>query len=79
MDTVEVVPTHRHHWLIAEPHGPFSAAVCKHCAVERDFRNWLPDLDFLTSGEPGARGPSTPRWNGRAKAMRSPYAARPTG
>ena len=32
-------PDCRHHWLIDPPDGPSSDARCKHCGVERKFRN----------------------------------------
>lgn len=28
-----------HHWLIETPKGPTSKSICKHCSIEREFRN----------------------------------------
>ncbi len=37
---------HQHHWIIETANGPRSEGVCKSCHAQRDFPNWLPDLDF---------------------------------
>jgi hypothetical protein len=42
---------HAHHWVIGEPNGPFSAGFCKRCGVKRDFRNWLAELEFITTDD----------------------------
>jgi len=42
-------PDHFHRWRIDEPSGPQSTGVCKICGVEKLFRNWLPDMDFITN------------------------------
>lgn len=44
-------PDHFHHWLIESPNGETSRGVCKICGATREFRNWLPDADFLTYEE----------------------------
>lgn len=51
---------HRHHWVIAEPGGPLSAGVCKHCSGERMFRNSTPESGFITAGERQGFGSSRP-------------------
>ena len=42
---------HAHHWVIGEPEGPVSRGVCKTCGAARDFRNWLEEIDFITTDE----------------------------
>jgi hypothetical protein len=48
---VESSQEHQHHWVIAEPNGHWSAGVCKLCQTQRQFRNWLPEADFITREE----------------------------
>ena len=47
----EVKADHMHRWRIDEPNGPTSTGVCKVCGIEKTFRNWLPDMDFITNEE----------------------------
>ncbi len=47
-----------HHWLIDEANGEQSAGRCKHCFARRDFRNWLPGLNFAGKDESRAVGAS---------------------
>ena len=42
---------HFHRWRIDEPSGPMSRGVCKVCGVEKEFKNWLSDMDFITNEE----------------------------
>jgi len=42
---------HKHRWRIAEPNGPVSVGTCKVCGAEKEFRNWLSDMDFITNEE----------------------------
>lgn len=42
---------HPHRWRIGEPDGPISVGVCKVCGVEKTFKNWLQDGDFITNEE----------------------------
>ena len=51
--TAPVVATshHFHHWRIEEANGPRSMGVCKYCGVEKTFKNWLEDSDFITNEE----------------------------
>jgi hypothetical protein len=42
---------HYHRWRIEEPNGPISRGVCKVCGVEKQFKNWLSDMDFITNEE----------------------------
>ena len=42
---------HFHRWRIDEPNGPTSAGVCKVCGKEKEFKNWLSDMDFITNEE----------------------------
>ncbi|MEX0783109.1 MAG: hypothetical protein WD557_10695 [Dehalococcoidia bacterium] len=42
---------HFHRWRIEEPDGPKSRGVCKVCGVEKEFKNWLSDMDFITNEE----------------------------
>ena len=51
--TVNVVPSthHFHHWRIEEANGPRSVGVCKYCGIEKTFKNWLEDSDFITNEE----------------------------
>lgn len=51
LDPGDPGPIHLHHWVIAEPRGPLSAGVCKHCSGERIFRNSTPESGFITAGE----------------------------
>jgi hypothetical protein len=44
-------PDHFHHWKIEEPNGQQSRGVCKHCGMEKVFKNWLSDGDFITNEE----------------------------
>jgi hypothetical protein len=44
-------PDHFHRWRIDEPSGPQSTGVCKVCGAEKQFRNWLADMDFITNEE----------------------------
>ncbi len=44
-------PDHFHRWRIEEPNGPVSRGVCKECGVEKQFKNWLADGDFITNEE----------------------------
>jgi hypothetical protein len=43
--------THAHHWIIDEANGPESAGRCRTCGAEKQFRNWLPEADFVTNEE----------------------------
>ena len=49
--TEETEPTHIHHWMLEEASGPLSRGSCRECHAERDFHNWLPELDFVTRTE----------------------------
>lgn len=49
--TASATSQHAHHWLIGEPNGPLSAGYCKRCGVKRDFRNWIAEIDFITSDD----------------------------
>ena len=42
---------HFHRWRIEEPNGPVSRGVCKDCGAEKQFKNWLSDMDFITNEE----------------------------
>ena len=42
---------HAHRWRIPEPDGPVSIGTCKVCGAEKEFRNWLSDMDFITNEE----------------------------
>lgn len=42
---------HFHRWRIEEPSGPTSTGTCKDCGVEKIFKNWLSDMDFITNEE----------------------------
>lgn len=42
---------HFHRWLIDEPNGPVSGGVCKVCGIQKEFKNWLSDGDFITNEE----------------------------
>ncbi len=42
---------HFHRWRIEEPNGPVSRGVCKVCGIEKQFKNWLQDGDFITNEE----------------------------
>lgn len=44
-------PEHFHRWRIDEPNGPTSRGVCKVCGAEKEFKNWLSDMDFITNEE----------------------------
>jgi hypothetical protein len=41
---------HFHRWRIDEPDGPVSIGHCE-CGVEKTFKNWLSDSDFITNEE----------------------------
>ena len=41
---------HYHRWRIEEPDGPMSLGRCD-CGVEKQFKNWLSDSDFITNEE----------------------------
>jgi hypothetical protein len=42
---------HAHRWVIETPNGPESRGVCKICRVEKGFKNWIAEADFITSEE----------------------------
>lgn len=42
---------HYHRWRIDEPNGPVSVGTCKVCGIEKQFKNWLSDMDFITNEE----------------------------
>ncbi|HJP40831.1 MAG TPA: hypothetical protein QGF35_03905 [Dehalococcoidia bacterium] len=42
---------HLHRWRIEEPNGPVSKGACKVCGAEKEFKNWLSDMDFITNEE----------------------------
>jgi len=42
---------HAHRWILDEPNGPVSNAVCRRCGAERRFRNWLDEIDFITTDD----------------------------
>ncbi|MBI5949397.1 MAG: hypothetical protein HY875_14760 [Chloroflexi bacterium] len=46
-----VAADHFHRWRIEEPNGPQSRGVCKVCGIEKTFKNWLSDMDFITNEE----------------------------
>lgn len=43
----------KHHWKIEEANGPISKGQCikPACGATREFRNWLPETDFVTNTE----------------------------
>ena len=57
----------QHHWVIERPAGPTSRGVCRHCAAEREFENYIEgsswrydvSLEQLAGGSriPGVRVP----------------------
>jgi hypothetical protein len=49
--TVERPVDHAHHWILGEPGGPVTTGVCKRCGATREFRNWIQEIDFITSDE----------------------------
>lgn len=51
--TAQSVPAtdHFHRWRIDEPNGPVSIGVCKVCGAEKQFKNWLSEMDFITNEE----------------------------
>ncbi len=49
--TVQPRGRHFHRWRIAEPNGPVSEGRCRECGATREFRNWLPESDFITNEE----------------------------
>lgn len=51
MEALKTMPTHAHHWLIAEANGPRSSGYCKTCGALKEFKNWLEDGDFITNEE----------------------------
>ena len=40
---------HAHHWILEEPNGPTSDAVCKLCGAMHRFRNWIEEIEFITT------------------------------
>lgn len=38
-------------WRIEEPNGPVSSGFCTHCGAEKEFKNWIEDLDILSASE----------------------------
>lgn len=40
----------RHYWVIESSGGSTSRGVCKFCGEERQFYNWLPDINLLRRG-----------------------------
>lgn len=42
---------HAHRWRIDEPSGTFSKGECKCCGAVKEFKNWLPELDFTVASE----------------------------
>jgi hypothetical protein len=42
---------HKHHWIIDEPEGSTSWGECTICGAVRNFKNFLPEFDFLTRQE----------------------------
>jgi hypothetical protein len=44
-------PTHAHRWRIDEPQGEVSHGLCRLCGAQREFRNWLPELDYISRRE----------------------------
>ncbi len=58
MTTETALPTtaaaqadHAHHWLLGEPGGPVTTGTCKRCGAVREFRNWLQEIDFITTDD----------------------------
>jgi hypothetical protein len=49
--TVTIDTAHAHRWRIDEPNGQTSRGFCRVCGVERIFKNWLEDSDFITNTE----------------------------
>ena len=51
-EAIIAVPSdHFHRWRIDEPNGPTSMGVCRVCGVEKTFKNWLSETDFITNEE----------------------------
>ncbi len=47
-----VVPTdHAHRWRIEEPNGASGSGVCRICGINKEFKNWIPETDFITNAE----------------------------
>ena len=46
-----VTAEHAHHWVIDEARGPVSNGVCKKCGLEKQFKNWIGETDFITNEE----------------------------
>ena len=40
-----------HHWVLAQPNGPTSNGVCKHCGITEEFRNSMPGSGWDRSGQ----------------------------
>ena len=40
-----------HHWRIDEARGPTSPGACKACRAIREFKNWIPEADYMTQTE----------------------------
>ena len=40
-----------HHWVLAQPNGPTSSGVCKHCGITEEFRNSMPGSGWDRSGQ----------------------------
>ena len=40
-----------HHWILAQPNGPTSNGVCKHCGVSDEFRNSMPGSGWDRGGQ----------------------------
>ncbi len=55
MTTETALPTmtvdHAHHWILGEPSGPVTTGMCKRCGATREFRNWLQEIDFITTDD----------------------------
>lgn len=50
-DAVQTIVDHAHHWVLGEPSGPLSVGTCKRCGAQRNFRNWLEEIDFITTDD----------------------------
>ena len=52
LPTITVEPAdHAHHWVLGEPSGPVTTGICKRCGATREFRNWLQEIDFITTDD----------------------------
>ncbi len=40
-------PGRSHHWIISAQNGPISEGVCKFCREKREFKNSLPEPNWL--------------------------------